>query len=66
MEQGFWKTLDLQQQVQEVSVVQNLTEYLEFVRHIAGEPDWVYANLGHSNVGNSEDVMRTLEYFEAY
>ena len=49
---------------QEVSVVQNLTGYLEFVRHIAGEPDWVYANLGHSNVGNREDLMRTLEYFE--
>ncbi len=49
---------------QNVSVVQNLTGYLEFVRHVAGEPGWVYANLGHANVGNREDVMRTLEYFK--
>ena len=49
---------------QNVSVVQNLTGFLEFIRHVAGEPGWTYANLGHSNVGYRKDVLRTLEYFE--
>ncbi len=49
---------------QSVSGVQNMTGYLEFVRHLAGETDWKVANLGHANVGYPEDAFRTLEYFE--
>ena len=46
-----------------VSGVQNMTGYLEFLRHVAGEKDWTLANLGHTNIGCMTDVTRTLEYF---
>jgi len=45
-----------------VSGVQNMTGYLDFLRHVAGE-DWSIANLGHANVGCMADVTRTLDYF---
>jgi glyoxylase-like metal-dependent hydrolase (beta-lactamase superfamily II) len=48
----------------EVSGVQNMTGWIEMCRHIAGDPDWKLASLGHANVGHRGDVMRTLEYFK--
>jgi hypothetical protein len=46
-----------------VSGVQNMTGYLEFLRRVAVEKDWTMANLGHANVGCMADVTRTLNYF---
>ena len=46
------------------SGAQNMTGYIEFLRYVAGEPDWQFANLGHANVGSRTDVERTLEYFK--
>ena len=43
------------------SGVQNMTGYIEFLRHVAGE-DWTFANTGHSNVSSRQDVDRLLEY----
>lgn len=48
----------------DISGVQNMTGYIEFLRYVAGEPDWQFANLGHGNVGSRTDVERTLEYFQ--
>lgn len=45
------------------SGVQNMTGYIEFLRHVAGE-DWQLANTGHSNVSSPQDVARFLEYTE--
>ena len=45
------------------SGVQNMTGYIEFLRHVAGE-DWHLANTGHSNVSSPQDVARFLEYTE--
>jgi len=47
----------------DVSGVQNMRGYINFLRHVMGE-DWDYANVGHINVGSKQDVARTLEYFE--
>lgn len=47
----------------EVSGVQNMTGYIEALRHLSGE-DWQYANLGHANVGYKKDLSQTLEYLE--
>jgi glyoxylase-like metal-dependent hydrolase (beta-lactamase superfamily II) len=47
----------------EVSGVQNMTGWIEMCRYVAGDADWKLASLGHANIGNREDVMRTLEYF---
>ncbi len=47
----------------DVSGVQNLLGYINFLRHVMGE-DWDYANVGHQNVGSKLDGARTLEYFE--
>ena len=47
----------------DVSGVQNMRGYINFLRHVMGE-DWDYANVGHRNVGSKQDVVRTLEYFE--
>ncbi|MCH7805223.1 MAG: MBL fold metallo-hydrolase [Acidobacteria bacterium] len=46
-----------------VSGVQNMLGYINFLRHVMGE-DWLYANVGHINVGSRQDVARTLEYFK--
>jgi glyoxylase-like metal-dependent hydrolase (beta-lactamase superfamily II) len=43
------------------SGVQNMTGYIEFLRHVAGE-DWDFANSGHSNVSAPQDVAMFLEY----
>jgi len=47
----------------DVSGVQNMRGYINFLRHVMGE-DWDYANVGHANVGSRLDVALTLEYFE--
>ena len=47
----------------DVSGVQNMRGYINFLRHVMGE-DWDYANVGHQNVGSKLDGARTLEYFE--
>ncbi len=47
----------------DVSGVQNMLGYINFLRHVIGE-DWDYANVGHQNVGSKQDVARDLEYFE--
>ncbi len=47
----------------DVSGVQNMRGYINFLRHVMGE-DWDYANVGHQNVGSKQDVARDLEYFE--
>lgn len=43
------------------SGVQNMTGYITFLRHIAGE-SWDFGNTGHSNVSAPQDVARFLEY----
>jgi hypothetical protein len=47
----------------DVSGVQNMSGYINFLRHVMGE-DWDYANVGHQNVGSRLDGARTLEYFK--
>ena len=49
--------------IPDVSGVQKMRGFINFLRHVMGE-DWDYANVGHSNVGSKQDVVRTLEYFE--
>ncbi|MGF1472974.1 MAG: MBL fold metallo-hydrolase [Rubrobacteraceae bacterium] len=46
-----------------VSNVQNMNGYIEFVRRVAGETSWQFANFGHVNIGSRADVERTLDYF---
>jgi glyoxylase-like metal-dependent hydrolase (beta-lactamase superfamily II) len=48
----------------EVSGVQNMTGWIEMCRRVIGDPDWKIGSLGHANIGNREDVMRTLDYFK--
>ena len=48
----------------EVSGVQNMTGWIEFCRYVAGDQDWVFANLGHANIGYRKDVLTTLDYFK--
>jgi len=43
------------------SGVQNMTGYINFLRHVAGE-DWIFANTGHSNVSSPQDLEFTLQY----
>jgi glyoxylase-like metal-dependent hydrolase (beta-lactamase superfamily II) len=43
------------------SGVQNMTGYIEFLRHVAGE-EWIFANTGHSNVSSPRDVAAFLDY----
>jgi glyoxylase-like metal-dependent hydrolase (beta-lactamase superfamily II) len=43
------------------SGVQNMTGYITFLRHVAGE-DWLYANSGHNNISALKDVESTLQY----
>ena len=43
------------------SGVQNMTGYIEFLRHVAGE-DWTLANTGHNNVSSPRDVLTFLDY----
>ena len=43
------------------SGVQNMTGYIEFLRHVAGE-QWTFANTGHSNVSSPRDVAMFLDY----
>jgi glyoxylase-like metal-dependent hydrolase (beta-lactamase superfamily II) len=47
----------------DVSGVQNISGYIEFLRHVAGE-DWIFAQSGHVNISSLIDVTLTLEYFE--
>jgi glyoxylase-like metal-dependent hydrolase (beta-lactamase superfamily II) len=43
------------------SGVQNMTGYITFLRHVAGE-DWDFANTGHTNVSARQDVDFALQY----
>lgn len=43
------------------SGVQNMTGYVNFLRHVAGE-DWIFANTGHNNVSSPQDLEFTLQY----
>ncbi len=43
------------------SGVQNMTGYIEFLRHVAGE-EWTLANTGHNNVSSPRDVLTFLDY----
>lgn len=43
------------------SGVQNMTGYIEFLRHVAGEK-WTLANTGHNNVSSPQDVLTFLDY----
>ncbi|TCI93152.1 MBL fold metallo-hydrolase [Tenacibaculum sp. M341] len=43
------------------SGVQNMTGYVNFLRHVAGE-DWIFANTGHNNVSSPQDLDFMLQY----
>jgi glyoxylase-like metal-dependent hydrolase (beta-lactamase superfamily II) len=43
------------------SGVQNMTGYITFLRHVAGE-EWQYANTGHLNISARKDVDFALQY----
>ncbi|WP_109831440.1 MBL fold metallo-hydrolase [Reichenbachiella versicolor] len=43
------------------SGVQNMTGYINFLRHVAGE-DWTFANTGHTNISSPQDLEFTLQY----
>lgn len=43
------------------SGVQNMTGYIQFLRHVAGE-QWDFANTGHNNVSAPGDVEMFLDY----
>jgi glyoxylase-like metal-dependent hydrolase (beta-lactamase superfamily II) len=43
------------------SGVQNMTGYITFLRHVAGE-DWLHANTGHNNISGRRDLDFTLQY----
>lgn len=45
----------------DISGVQNMTGFITFLRHVAGE-DWIHANTGHMNISSRQDVMFMLEY----
>lgn len=47
----------------DVSGVQNMRGYIDFLRHVMGE-DWESGNFGHIQPGNRAGVQRTLDYFQ--
>ncbi len=49
--------------IQDVSGVQNLHGYIQFLRHVMGE-DWEISNFGHFQPGSRADVQRVLDYFQ--
>lgn len=46
-----------------VSGAENMTGWINMLRHVAGEKEWKMANLGHANIGYPKDVIVTLDYF---
>ncbi len=47
----------------DISGAQNMTGYIEFLRHLAGE-EWRVASLGHDNVGYKKDLTQTFDYLQ--
>ncbi|PKQ64511.1 hypothetical protein BZG02_06825 [Labilibaculum filiforme] len=47
--------------LQDYSGVQNMTGYITFLRHVAGE-EWDFANTGHTNISAPKDLAFTLQY----
>jgi len=52
-----------------ISSSQSITGWIEFLRHVLGE-EWIFADLGHANVGNKADIQLTFDYlsdlYDAY